>query len=899
MNKTVRLILIYTILFGILTAGIFLLFILGHKSFIQYGDGYRQGYFWLAEHRNILDAFLSGDGITRWSWSKGLGMDTGFITDPFSALAACFKPGYLELGYTVALVLQLYFCGLAFIAFAKEVGMTDLQCILGALSYAFCGWGIDAALVQYSFVLKFMLFPILVLSVDRIYKGKSPIIFILTVAYYTLTGIYFAYMAAIGVILYILFRYPYYHDGFKAGDFFASLGKFIIYGVTGLIISAVTAVASLTSLMGSATDSGADGYGLLYDSNYYLNFGRYLISQAVTNGFGSSYTFFGLSAIVLMAVPLAFRKFSLKSTPAIMVILCGIMFIFPFFSSALNGFGYCSTRWFFMAAFFLIWAGLDGFRPEEMARTKNALIMLAALAVMFIWTIGFDQAGLIQTETDENLFMLLNIFSGLLVLFVVFISYQKNGNRWKSVCIVGICAITMVACWNVAFKGNIDSFLRNNEINKQLKASTQRVSNQIDDRDFYRTDQVNGIRNNRLLAKPANENLWWESKTLYVYDSSLPADMLKFNGLIGNNYGYTERVYMLSNDNRMGLDLLMGVKYFLGNDTVEQHLTPDHFAGYGFARSGVIDGVTIWKNKYAGGLGFGYDACISESEFSNLTRLEREQALLQAAVIPDDEIGNLGSCKVLTAKDIRTDISRPKFRIETSDQIELSDGMITVKEDNAEFTIIPEKVPKGQLVLSFDGFERLYGDGTGGDTLKIVVSDGLIEKSNVKDNNNQTLNGVDHYDINLGYHEEYDRAITVKLTKAGQYAYDDIYLSSMSVANYDKYASERMKSRFDISSYDDRQVAGTVTMQEDGILFFSMYDHDNWDVYVDGKKTELLDKVNIAFTGVELSRGQHEIVLKYSFRMMQIGAIISLFGILLAVFICLVHRHFRKKQTKA
>ena len=890
MNRTLKLVIIYTILFAIIAAGVFYHFLINHVSFIQYGDGYRRGYFWLVENKGNLETFLSGGGLTNWSWSKGLGMETSFITDPFTILAASFEPENLELGYTVALVVELYFCGLAFLAFAREVGMTDLQCILGAICYAFCGWGIDSALVQYSFVLKLVLFPILILSVDRIYKGKSPILFILTVAYYTITGVYFAYMAALGVILYILFRYAYYHDRFKLGEYLLTLGRFVIYGIIGLAISAITSLPYVYSLMSSTTESATDGYGLFYAAEEYFYFGKHFISQAVTGGFSGGYSYLGLSVIVLMAVPVAFRHFSMKSTPAIMTIICGIMLTFPFFSSALNGFSYCSSRWYFMVAFFLLWAGLTNFVPSKLAETKNLMLMMAALFVMFVWTIVFGQIGVIAPlDDDETLFIMLNLFSGLLALLIILISGRKGRDGWRSVCIAGICTAAIISCWFVAFSDHTSNYLRNHEIYNQLQGSTQRVSNQIQDDGFYRTDQVNGIRNNRLLNKPANENLWWKSRTLYIYDSKIPADMIKLNGLVGNNYGYAERVYMLSNDNRMGLDFLMGVKYFLGKDVIGQHFTPDYFAGYGFKESGTIDGVTIWKNKYDTGLGFGYDAFISESEFNKLSRLEREQALLQTAVIPDEEAGSLSNCREVMASDIETKIVKPKFTIKAGKNAVLEDGKITATDVDAELKITPTDVPAGQLILSFDGLNRLYSDGSGGNSLRMYVSDSKIEKSNVRVNNNQALKDVDHYDINLGYSKKYEDTITVRFSEAGTYTFDDIYLSSMSASLYDKYAAQRIKSRYDISSFDDKTVTGTVEMQKDGILYFSIYDYDNWDVYVDGKRVEKLDRVNIAFTGVELSHGTHQIVLKYSFRVMKTAMMVTSAGLLAALIVCIIH----------
>ena len=155
MKKTIKLILIYTVLFGVLAAGIFVLFILAHKSFIQYGDGYKQGYFWVVEVRQQLQDLAAEKGFHFWSWSNGLGMNAplGYIIDPFMIIAALFPPGAIELGYTVSNLLKLYFGGLVFLIFCSYVNLDGYKCVIGSLCYAFSAWFIEVALCQSSLLM--------------------------------------------------------------------------------------------------------------------------------------------------------------------------------------------------------------------------------------------------------------------------------------------------------------------------------------------------------------------------------------------------------------------------------------------------------------------------------------------------------------------------------------------------------------------------------------------------------------------------------------------------------------------------------------------------------------------------------------------------------------------------
>ena len=111
----------YTLLFCILVLGVYGVLILTHRSFIQGGDGYKQGYFWTVELKKQIESLMAGDGMSLWSWSKGLGMDvqTNYILDPFNWFAASFPAGYIELGYTLSVILKMYCGGLAFLAFMR------------------------------------------------------------------------------------------------------------------------------------------------------------------------------------------------------------------------------------------------------------------------------------------------------------------------------------------------------------------------------------------------------------------------------------------------------------------------------------------------------------------------------------------------------------------------------------------------------------------------------------------------------------------------------------------------------------------------------------------------------------------------------------------------------------
>ena len=105
------------------------------------------------------------------------------------------------------------------------------------------------------------------------------------------------------------------------------------------------------------------------------------------------------------------------------------------------------------------------------------------------------------------------------------------------------------------------------------------------------------------------------------------------------------------------------------------------------------------------------------------------------------------------------------------------------------------------------------------------------------------------------------------------------------IMDYDKYyeAMELLSGRqMQISEYTDTYVKGSISLDEDAILFTSISYDPGWTVYVDGVKTAYTDYED-AFILVELDRGEHVIEFRYWPQGLSMGMIISLAAIALFV----------------
>ena len=74
--------------------------------------------------------------------------------------------------------------------------------------------------------------------------------------------------------------------------------------------------------------------------------------------------------------------------------------------------------------------------------------------------------------------------------------------------------------------------------------------------------------------------------------------------------------------------------------------------------------------------------------------------------------------------------------------------------------------------------------------------------------------------------------------------------------------SRLSRSQLDVSYYNDTTIAGKIDVKEEGFLLLTVPYTEGFTLTVDGKREELVS-VQDALCGVHLTKGHHEIVLKY------------------------------------
>jgi len=122
--------------------------------------------------------------------------------------------------------------------------------------------------------------------------------------------------------------------------------------------------------------------------------------------------------------------------------------------------------------------------------------------------------------------------------------------------------------------------------------------------------------------------------------------------------------------------------------------------------------------------------------------------------------------------------------------------------------------------------------------------------------------------------------------------YRDTYFYYLDEEMFRSAIDELKQNPLEIEHFEEHHIKGTITADEDGIMFTSIAWEPGWTVYVDGEKVEPVKLVD-ALIGVPVTAGTHTIEMKFFPAGMKLGIIVSLVGILTVIVIALYERKNR------
>ncbi|UIF29518.1 YfhO family protein [Levilactobacillus brevis] len=633
---------LYTLIFAGLVVCLYGIFILTGKSFIWEGDG-------LAQHYPVLEKFytwLHAGSLSGWSWNLGLGADkmTTFsyyvLGDPFSYLIWFFPKHSIEMGYNLLILLRLYVSGLAFMLFARQRHFKPGSQMMGTLTYTFTGYSLYVSIRHPFFLLPMILFPLLAYGIDHIYQGKTWVPLAVFTGLALVSNFYFAYILAIGSLVYAVLRY------FNVRDTIAQKGwpliiKLVGAGLAGFLLSGIIFIPSLIGVLTStrATGNFANGY-FIYPFSYYLRLPNALGTTGNPMRFWANLGLAGLTFLSLMYVVRHARRYLWFDIGLLILVIGSLL---PEVAAIMNGGTTPSQRWLLLGclAFSLAVMYFIDALPRIDRSDLSAMIVGTLFLLVLVWAAN----GFIFSN-DPHDFVIYGLLLLTLGAIVVGHFYQWSRHRviWT---LLGLLCLNIVANGYGYFSPNAGG-ASNQLLTRGVASKFQR--NFYDGAESY-VKQQPGFKRSTIskyyyYSNEAKTNMGMNlgAHDIMSYFSIQDGSVGDFSEELANSQFKMNKPINQA-DNRTTMSNLLGVNYIFARSN---QLKTQGFP-YGYTPVKKNGHVLTYKDRPVHDLGNNYDTVIlkskyalplaylqtkqlSQRQFKQLNGSDKEQALTYGAL---------------------------------------------------------------------------------------------------------------------------------------------------------------------------------------------------------------------------------------------------------------------------
>ncbi len=866
--------IVYTILFLLIYCLAYSAFRIHGKSYIWNMDGIRQHYasmVYIGRYlREIIKNLLSGNFVLPM-YDTAIGMGDDIIAtfnfyglgEPLLLLSVFVPSVYMEKFYCFLVIFRMYLAGAAFSGMCFYFKKSRRAVLPGALSYAFCGYALHVAVKHPFFIIPMIYLPVMIIGADKIIKKKKPYIFLAAVFVGALNGFYFLYMSTIAVGVFILVRTLNYYKEKRILALAKCIGKSIGVYVIGVMMSAVVFLPAITGYLSSSrSDSSVVVKNFWsYGRDYYRKMFAYLISPpAIT------WSFVGMSAVILFAIALMFRKKNGVSLELRVTFTIALIFmLLPVGGYVMNGFSYTSGRWLFIFALVSAIAVVEMFPHLEDMDFRNRILSLAVVAAYF--------AVVLSMKKSVDIYAVMGMAMLALTLSVFWIDKIRRNVKYGIILMVII--VNLVVNGNYLFenRGYVQAFMNKEETLGIIEGTNSAVVKS--NGDFYRVDAASYTSENAGILTHVNG--------VSSYFSIMNANTISYNTEMENAAVLDSMFKIRGVDSRTFLETLAGVRYYVAEESEMQYVP------YGFVASDELskDGLTVYENQYYLPLGYTYDKYMERDVYDSLSPLGKQEALLEAALLETDPEG---------IDRIKPDISSRKisYNIEFSEGISWEEGTIKVEEDNA------------YIQLSFAGAEEcetyvrivgLNSNDSGNEYINMSVR--TEERSSYVPVVSNTWNwycGRENYLFNLGYRSKACDSCRIAFSKRGTYRMEDIEIYVQPMKQYAKRVQALKENVLGNVICSTNRVCGRITLEREKLVCFSIPYSKGWTAKIDGEKAEIL-KCNTMYMAVNAKKGTHTIELVYETPYLKMGGCVSLLGLALFAGLVFLYRHMEKKAV--
>ena len=699
------------------------------------------------------------------------------------------------------------------------------------------------------------LLPLMMLGLERLVKERKVLLYTICFALAVLSNYYIAIMLCIYSVLYFIYLLVAEHET----SVWRTIGRYLLYSFIGGCIGAVIFLPALMTLFGtaSADSSFPDELRAYYNLLELFAHGTMNAKVTMLEGYVPN-IYSGIAVFAL--IPLYWLN---KSIPVVQragktILMAILIFSFTFNVPAFiwHGFHFPNSlpsRQSFIYIFLILTMGYEALIRIRKVTIREILICFGvAIAAVFALQALYD---------SEDYPMAVAYVSAAFLIVYGVITLLLNRKKYLVRCaavavLVILCIAEMVINTDETGYGTTSrvNYTDDNE-------AIETVLGQIEDNDFYRVE--------KLKRRTKNDGAWSGYRSASVFSSVTKDAVSEFYGSFGLQNGTNSFSYY---GNTPLSSALLGVRYVmtdeekkdpfleyvteaeLGFDVTPEatELVDDYLEEGGDSINGSdvdIDrgSIYLYKNKYCLPLGF---------MVRTTTKAEVNLMTQNPFVVQNDFVDAAAGAKAI-------------FTL--GDNMQGSEISYTARESGRLYFFINQKL-KSLTITSVNG--EIPGSSK---TFTSVECAMIVDAGEVKKGE----------ELKLTTSDEEVESFTVTPATLDVDALEDA-LQALG------------KDPFEVESFGDTYVKGTVNVSKAGMLFTSIPYDKGWSAYVDGKKVKVEDFYG-AFVQIPLKVGEHSVEFRYHVPGKTIGLVISILAVVALIALSILTKmgiKFKKKPQK-
>lgn len=826
----------------------------GENSILK-SDLYKQYAEFLAYYKDVL----TGKGSLFMSWNMGMGNNfyttfAYYLVSPLNLLVVFFSKENINTFIIITTLLKLILIYNSMIAFLEyRFKNKSRSAILFALAYTFSTYTI-----QYLFHIMWLdaiyMLPLMCIGIEKYLKNNKISTFIIISALNMLFNYYLGFITILFSGIYFIVRLVEQENITLK----SKIIKFTVFVIGCIISFGISMILFLPSFMQVKGTMKLQNRLVEIHKKEFLNYFNIIFNNHNQELEQQSGLIFS-STLTLILLPLYFTNKNISKKSKILSALLIIFMALPVISPILNKIWHGMTtpncfyyRYAFCLIFYINMIAYQEYINRDKISKKSLLIETAVFLLILLGEIILINHG---TWKNKNLQINSVIISSIVVISTIILLFLQKSDKIRNKISKHIIKSITIVIFVIDIGISMNSYNTTNPDNYFILKSVHNYDNVINRILPSETDR----HQERIIFNPDdnsfNLSMKYDYSSIDYFTSSRNRTTLRNMYSLGYNVQRETALWITSDSGDWFNYSLAGVKYII----TRENLDNDNKI-YGYEYKGKYGEFNIYETQNT--LPFAYIVN------SNQQQEEIDNPFYEQTKNPFEIQNNI--LKSIQSSDINyiENISNEKSNIIKTDK------NIVKTDKEYEITYNVEALQNISIALFSNQNLELYKNN----------------KKIFKDYSNiwERETGIRQI-VNLEKGQKYTFKITQKIEKYDSNN-DNIKIYVLNNHKIEKTIEYAKKVQTQKVTLEKDIIKINIKSDNEAYLTFQIPFDSGWRATINGQKTEIV-KMNGAFLGVKLQKGNNEIKLTYIPRYFKISALLSLINlILLLIVMCLEKR---------